>query len=63
MYVKVFDATKKAMYSNQTGRFPVTSCHGHKYVMVTAELDGNYIDAKATTSKDTLELTRAYQNI
>ncbi|KAL7478223.1 hypothetical protein ACHAW6_004002 [Cyclotella cf. meneghiniana] len=63
VYEKVFDVTKKAMYSNQTGRFPVTSSLGHKYFMVAVKLDGNYIDAEAMTSKDTKELTRAYQNI
>ena len=63
VYVKVFDATKKAMYSDQTGRFPVTSSRGHKYVMVAVELDGNYIDAEAMTSRDTKELIRAYRSI
>ena len=25
LYLRVFDATKKTMYTNQTGRFPITS--------------------------------------
>jgi hypothetical protein len=40
VYLRVFD-TKKAMYSDQTGRFPITSARGHKYIMVAVELDGN----------------------
>ena len=63
VYVKVFDATKKAMCSDQAGRFPVISSRGHKYVMVAVELYGNYIDAEAMTSRDTKELIRAYQSI
>ena len=45
----MYEATKKSMYSDQTGRLPITSAQGHKYIMVTVELDGNYLDAKAMT--------------
>ena len=44
IYLRVFDATKKRMYTNQTCKFPITSARGHKYIMVAVELDGNYID-------------------
>jgi len=30
VYLRVFNTTKKAMYTNQTGRFPITSAGGHK---------------------------------
>jgi hypothetical protein len=46
VYLWLFDTTKKAMYSDQTGRFPITSAGGHKYTMVAVELDGSYIDAE-----------------
>ena len=46
VYLRVFDTTKKAMYTDQPGRFPITSAGGHKYTMVAVELDGNYIDAE-----------------
>jgi len=39
VYLRVFDTTKKAMYTNQPGRFPITSAGGHKYTMVAVELD------------------------
>ena len=63
MYVKVYDATKCAMYTDQTGRFPVTSSQGHKYLMVAVELDGNYIDAEPMKARTTQELVKAYQAI
>ena len=33
-YLCVFDSTKKAMYSDQTGRFPIVSSHGNKCLMI-----------------------------
>jgi hypothetical protein len=51
------------MYTNQTGRFPVISRRGHKYLMVAVELDGNYIDAECMKSRKTNDLIKAYQNI
>ena len=46
VYLRVFDATKKATYSDQTGKFPIPSSQGNKYIMVAVELDGNYIDTE-----------------
>jgi hypothetical protein len=46
VYLRVFDTTKKAMYTNQPSCFPITSTGGHEYTMVAAELDRNYIDAE-----------------
>jgi hypothetical protein len=63
VYLRVSDMTKKPMYSDQTGRFPITSSTGNKYLMVACELDGNYIDAEPLKSKATNELVRAYQTI
>jgi hypothetical protein len=63
VYLRVFDATKKTMYSDQTGRFPITSARGNKYIMVAVELDGNYIDAEPVKSRKAKELTDAYQKI
>jgi hypothetical protein len=34
VYLRVFDMTKKAMYTNQPGHFPITSAGGHKYTMM-----------------------------
>ena len=51
------------MYTDQTGRFPITSAGGHKYTMVAVELDGNYIDAEPIKSRMARELTEAYKRI
>jgi hypothetical protein len=50
VYLRMFDATKKAMYTDQTGRFPITSARANKYIMMAVELDGNYIDAEPVKS-------------
>ncbi len=63
IYLRVLDTTKKAMYTNQPGRFPITSAGGHKYTMVAVELDGNYIDAEPMKSRSAKELTKAYKRI
>lgn len=48
---------------DQTGRFPITSSKGNKYVMVACELDGNYIDAKPMKDQTKGELVTAYKAI
>jgi hypothetical protein len=63
VYLRVYDATKKAMYSDQTGNFPITLSQGNKYIMVAVELDGNFIDAEPIQSRKAKALTKAYQNI
>ena len=63
VYLKVFDATKKTMYTDQTGRFPITSRKGNQYLMVAVELDGNYIEAQPLKSRSTRDLIEAYQAI
>jgi hypothetical protein len=63
MYLMVFNATKKSMFSDQTGKFPITSARGNKYIMVAVELDGNYIDGEPLQSGSAKSLTKAYQAI
>ena len=63
VYLCIFDATKKTMYTDQMDRFPITSSQGNKYIMVAVELDGNYIDCEPTKSRHAKDLTSAYQNI
>ena len=60
VYLRVFDTTKKAMYTDQPGRFPITSAGGHKYTMVAVELDGNYIDAEPMKNKTEGSIIKAY---
>ncbi len=63
VYLMVFDATKKSMFSDQTGKFPITSACGNKYIMVAVELDGNYINGEPLQSRSAKSLTKAYQAI
>jgi hypothetical protein len=63
VYLKMFNATKKSMFSNQTGKFTITSARGNKYIMVAVELDGNCIDCELLLSWSAKSLTKAYQAI
>jgi hypothetical protein len=59
----VFDATKKSMFSDKMGKFPIKSARGNKYIMVAVKLDGNYIDSEPLQSRSAHSLTKAYQAI
>jgi hypothetical protein len=60
--VQVKDVTE-LVYSDQTGRFPVVSSKGHKYIMVLIEVDGNYIAIEPMKSRESSEMIRAYNKI
>ena len=62
VYCKVWD-TQEKVYTDQTGKSPVQSSKGNKYVMVMVEIDGNYIDAEPMKNKSEGELIKAYQNL
>jgi hypothetical protein len=59
----IFAATINAgqIYTDQTGRFPVISSKGKKYIMVLYEYDGNAILAEHIKNRTTEELLRAFQ--
>jgi hypothetical protein len=63
IYLTAFDATKNSMFSDQTGKFPITSARGYRYIMVAVELDGNYIDCELIQSRTAKSLITAYQAI
>ena len=63
VYLRVFDATKKSMYTDQSGPFPIKSRRKHQYIMIAVELDGNYIDAEPLKTRKAKDLTEAYQQI
>jgi hypothetical protein len=62
VYVQIKDVTE-LVYSDQTGRFPVVSSQGHKYIMVLIEVDGNYIAFEPMKSREASEMIRAYNEI
>ena len=63
VYLRVFDVTKKSMYTDQSGPFPRKSRRNNQYIMVAVELDGNYIDAEPLKTRKAKDLTEAYQKI
>jgi hypothetical protein len=62
IYIQVKDVTE-LIYTDQTGQFPVTSSHGHKYIMVLVEVDGNYIAMEPMKSREAHEMVRVYNLI
>ena len=50
-------------YTNQTGRFPVTSIRGFKYIMVAYDHDSNTIHAKPMKNCSGPELLKNYTEI
>ena len=57
---KIWDM-KETIYTDQTEKSPVQSNRGHRYIMVMAEIDANYIDAETTKKRMEDEIIRSYQ--
>jgi hypothetical protein len=51
------------IYTDQTGRFPVISSEGNKYIMVLYEYGGNVILAEPIKNRTSAELLRAFKVI
>jgi hypothetical protein len=49
------------IYTDQTGRFPVFSSKGKKYIIILYEYDGNAIMAEPIKNRTSMELLRAFQ--
>ena len=50
-------------YTDQTGRFPVTSSNGNKYILVTYNYDSNTIHVEPLKKIPGLDLTKSYQKL
>jgi hypothetical protein len=61
VYAATIDAVK--IYTDQTGRFPVVSSKGKKYIMILYDYDSNVILAQPTKDRTAPELLRAFQVI
>jgi hypothetical protein len=59
VYAKVVTVTGQ-IYSDQTGRFPVTSSRGNKYIMIVYDYDSTAILAEPIKNRSEAELLRAY---
>ena len=51
----------KTLYTDLTGKFPVTSISGHKNVMVLYHYDSNGIIFRPMKNRSDIELTRVYE--
>ena len=45
IYVQI-DQVRDTIYTDQTGKFPITSLRGHKYIMILCAIDGNVVLAE-----------------
>jgi hypothetical protein len=59
VYAATIDAGQ--IYTDQTGRFPVVSSKGNKYIMILYDYDSNAILAKTIKDRTAPELLRAFQ--
>ena len=62
VYLQATDLAGK-FYTDQTGRFPVTSSRGFKYIMVAYNYDSNTIRAKPMKNRSGQELLKGYTTI
>ena len=51
------------LFTDQTGRFPVTSSRGNNYIVIFYVVDANYIKSYPIKSRHRTELIRAYDNV
>ena len=56
-------AVDDKLYSNQTGRFPITSNRGNILVDIFYAVDGNYIKSYPLKSRDRSQLLKAYEGV
>jgi hypothetical protein len=59
VYAAIIDAGQ--IYTDQTGRFPVVSSKGNKYIMILYDYDSNVILAQPIKDRTSHELLRAFQ--
>jgi hypothetical protein len=59
VYAATIDAGQ--IYTDQTGRFPVVSSKGNKYIMILYDYDSNAILAQPIKDRTAPELLRAFQ--
>ena len=55
--------TSEKIYSDQTGRFTITSSKGSKYVMIVYEYNSNHIHGEPIKSRNAADLARAYEKV
>jgi hypothetical protein len=65
VYAAIISAPNESgqIYTDQTGKFPITSRRGNKYFMVLYDYDSNAILAEPMKSRTGPEMTRAYEKL
>ena len=53
----------RKIYSDQNGKFPVTSFYGHKYIMVLFDLDSNNILSEPMRNRTASEMMKLYKKL
>ena len=59
LFLKVTECSRK-IYTEQIGRFPITSSRGYKYIMIAYDYDFNNILAEPIKSRTSLNIKNAY---
>ena len=62
LFLKVTKCSSK-IFTDQTGRFPITSSHHYKYIMIAYDYDSNNILEEPMKSRTRLHKKDAYQKI
>ena len=62
LFLKVTECSIK-IFTDQTGRFPITSSRGYKYIMIPYDYDSNNILAEPIKSITSLHIKDAYQKM
>ena len=60
--LKTVDCIEKC-YTNQTGRFPITSRNGNKYILLVYHYDSNTIHAEPLKNRTGIELKTSYHKL
>ena len=62
LFLKVTECSSK-IYTDQTGRFPITSSCGYKYIMISYDYNSNNIHVEPIKSRTSLHINNAYQTM
>jgi hypothetical protein len=62
VYAAIFQPTGQ-IHTDQTGRFPITSSKGNKYIMILYDYDSNAIIAAPLRSRSEHDLVTAYKSL
>lgn len=63
LFIKVVDTPTGITYSNKTGKFPITSSRGNKYILIWYNWDSNSIKLEPIKSKHKTEQNRAFKKL